>query len=126
MILKQKKQSGFSLIELLVVMAIIAALATTAVVRYSGYMSDARATTAKQNLSAVASAKDLYFYNPARTAAEQTTFNTAGTTNATRFASISQYLSISGSTPATTAAIAAGTSGTDCIIGDISTAPLIQ
>ncbi len=53
LIFLMKKQSGFTLIELMVVMAIIAILATAGLSAYTGYIKKARDTTRIADLSAI-------------------------------------------------------------------------
>ena len=48
-----KKQSGFTLIELMVVMAIIAILATAGLSAYTGYLKKARDATRISDLAAL-------------------------------------------------------------------------
>jgi len=48
-----KKQSGFTLIELMVVMAIIAILATAGLAAYTGYLKKARDTTRMEAIAAL-------------------------------------------------------------------------
>lgn len=56
-----KSQSGFSLVELMVVVAIIGILATVAIPSVSKYMAKARQSEIKSNLASVYSAQKAFF-----------------------------------------------------------------
>ena len=57
------RKKGFSLIELLTVVAIIGILATVGIVAYSGYVSQARKTSAENSMMQVALAQAEYYSN---------------------------------------------------------------
>ena len=56
-----KKQTGFTVIELTIVVAIIAILSAIAVPAYTGYMKTARMTEAKNNIAALALAEEEFY-----------------------------------------------------------------
>ena len=60
------RKKGFTLIELMVVMAIIATLLTIALPRYLGSVDRAREATLKQSLSVVRDAIDKFYADNAR------------------------------------------------------------
>jgi general secretion pathway protein G len=55
-----KRDSGFTLLELLVVLGIIALLATVAAPQVLGYLGKARTGTSKAQISAISTALELY------------------------------------------------------------------
>ena len=57
------KKKGFSLIELLTVVAIIGIIAAVGVVSYTGYVSSARKTSAENSMMQVALAQAEYYSN---------------------------------------------------------------
>ena len=61
-----RRQKGFTLIELMVVMAIIATLMTIALPRYFGSLEASKETTLRQSLSAMREALDHYYGDTGR------------------------------------------------------------
>lgn len=58
--MKASRRAAFTLIELMVVLAIIAVLLVVLVPRFSGYLNDARETAAKSDAAALLQATELY------------------------------------------------------------------
>jgi type IV pilus assembly protein PilE len=57
----KKNQAGFTLIELMIVVVIIAILASVAIPSYTGYITDARRQGAVQEMLKIASAQEQFF-----------------------------------------------------------------
>ena len=55
------KTSGFTLIEVMIVIAILAIVSAVAIPAYTGYMTTARMTEAKNNIAALRLAEEEYF-----------------------------------------------------------------
>jgi prepilin-type N-terminal cleavage/methylation domain-containing protein len=64
--MRQKRQNGFSLLELLVAMMIIAVIATLGFKQYNKYSAQARYLKAQDTLSLVGSGLDQYFLKHGR------------------------------------------------------------
>ena len=58
---EQAKQGGFTLVELMIVVAIIAILAAIAIPQYSQYVINAKTTHAKNNLLQLATLEEQYY-----------------------------------------------------------------
>lgn len=61
LVMHPKKQSGFSLIELMIVVAILAIVASIAIPAYNGYIETARNTEGHNNMAALRLAEEEYF-----------------------------------------------------------------
>ncbi|MDY6978779.1 MAG: type IV pilin protein [Pseudomonadota bacterium] len=55
------KQTGFTLIELMIVVAILAVITSIAIPAYNGYISSARNTEAHNNMAALRLAEEEYY-----------------------------------------------------------------
>lgn len=64
--MKRRPRAGFTLVELIVVLAILAVLLVVIMPRLTGYISDARETAAQNNAAAVLDAAELYIVDRER------------------------------------------------------------
>jgi general secretion pathway protein G len=56
-----KKQAGFTIVELLIVIVVIAILATISIVAYNGIQARSRDSIRKQDLATLVKATQLYY-----------------------------------------------------------------
>ena len=59
--MKQYKSAGFTLVELMITIAILAIVSSIAIPAYTGYLSTARMTEAKNNIAALKLAEEEFF-----------------------------------------------------------------
>ena len=59
--IKVTKSSGFTLLELMITVAIVGILAAIAIPSYNGYLKTAKMTEAQNNLAAIALAEEEYY-----------------------------------------------------------------
>lgn len=79
---KQKKQQGFTLIELMIVVAIIGVLAAIAIPAYQDYVKKSEAASALATLKALITPAELYYQeNGTTTAATLTALGSDGGAN---------------------------------------------
>jgi prepilin-type N-terminal cleavage/methylation domain-containing protein len=81
-----KKAHGFTIVELLIVIVVIAILATISIVTYVGIQNRARDTQRKQDVASIARALEMYYVQygeyPASSGCNSTVINSAWCTDA--------------------------------------------
>ena len=113
-----KSQSAFTLVEILIVVAIIAILVGIGVPKLLTAKADAQAAKRKAVIAAVSLAKERYTLEPTFNAAAVTAFNTTASTDALKFALIKGYVNVNGATAVDLATTLDGTGFTSMTIGN--------
>ncbi len=109
---KQKKQQGFTLIELMIVVAIIGVLAAVAIPAYQDYVKKSEAASALATLKSLITPAEL-FYQENGTAAAATLTNLGSTASANDLGTLTSALgSGSGGSPTIAFAFGANSSMT--------------
>ena len=83
-----KKQQGFTLIELMIALGVLAVLAAIAIPAYRGYIAESRKVEGRNNLAAIKLAQEEYFLENNRYFPD-----TDGTTVSTTAGTLSAYWS---------------------------------
>jgi|GEM_PF-6684782 len=117
----RKVAKGFTLVEILVTVALIALLTAIAVPAYSQYKTHGQNARKALIIDAVAAAKSAYLLNPATTTAQQTAF--ASLTDSARLALLE--VTINNERVTSIDDLVEGTGETTMTIGDGETAPSI-
>ncbi|MGI6394149.1 MAG: type IV pilin protein [bacterium] len=112
---------GFTLVELLIVMAIVAILAAVAIPLYDGYKRRVTVSEAEQELMNLAAVQEDYFNSFRRYAPLSQLVNFYGVTEIGKHFSLTQVLENSNTTFTATAHICFNKSGTECGSGSHDT-----
>lgn len=120
--LKTNRQKGFTIVELLIVVVIIAILAAITIVAYNGIQARAKSAAAQSTASMVAKKAEAYNADPATTGYPTTLATLTGASASTTYAIPSGAVTALGAAPTSAAAQNAVTFYV-CGTGSTTTAP---
>jgi type IV pilus assembly protein PilA len=100
---KTRKNQGFTIVELIVVITVIALLAAIAVGAYNKVVNDAKVAKSTALVNTLSTAKSLFVADPKTTPGDIQTYNSnaSGGSSDTAFKSIAPYIRVNGTQPGT-------------------------